>query len=90
MRVGVEAVLALATQAAQVVLVAVEMVALTQVLMEHLAQQTRVVALAVIGLAQVPQAMVALVSLFLLYQQPNTQAQPQAHQLSRQAVQTQF
>ena len=45
----------------QVELVAVEMVALTQVLMAHLAQQTWVVALVVIGLAQVPQAMAVLV-----------------------------
>jgi uncharacterized membrane protein len=35
-------------------------------------------------------ALVVLVSLFCLFQLLNTQAQPQAHQLSQQAVQTQF
>jgi hypothetical protein len=90
MRVVVEAVLALATQAAQAVLVAVAMEALTQVLMAHQAQQTRVVALVVIGLAQVPQAMAVLALSFFPFQLPNTQAQPQAHQLSRQVAQTQF
>jgi hypothetical protein len=34
--------------------------------------------------------LVVLALLFLLYQQPNTQAQPQAHQLSQQVAQTQF
>jgi hypothetical protein len=90
MRVVAVVVLALVTRVAQAVLGAVEMVALTQVLMAHLAQQTQGVVLVAIGLAQVPQAMAVLAWLFLLYQLPNTQAQPQAHQLSLQAVQTQF
>jgi hypothetical protein len=90
MRVVEVEVLVLVIQAAQAVLGAVAMVALTQVLMPHLAQQTRAVVLVVIGMPQVPQAMAVLVWLSCPFQLPNTQAQPQAHQLSRQAVQTQF
>jgi len=55
------AVLALVTRAAQAALGVVAMVALTQVLMAHLAQQTRVVVLVAIGMPQVPQAMAVLV-----------------------------
>jgi hypothetical protein len=60
-RGAVVAVLVLVTQAAQAELGAVAMVALTQVLMAHLAQQTRVVVLVAIDMPQVPQAMAVLV-----------------------------
>jgi hypothetical protein len=59
-------------------------------LREQMEQQIRAVVLVevlvVVGLA----VMAALALLFFPYQQPNTQAQPQEAQLSRQAVQTQF
>jgi len=61
MRAVAVAVLVGATRVAQAVLGAVAMVALTQVLMAHLAQQTRVVVLVAIGMPQVPQAMAVLV-----------------------------
>ncbi len=54
------AVLVLVTQAAQAELGAVAMVALTQVLMAHLAQQTRAAVLVVIGMRQLLQATAAL------------------------------
>jgi len=61
-------------------------------LLQPLEQQTgavAVVALLAVGrVGRVRRA--ALVSLSCPFQLPNTQAQPQAHQLSRQAVQTQF
>jgi hypothetical protein len=44
----------------------------------------------VVAAQMVMGQMVALALLFLLYQLQDTQAQPQAHQQSRQAVQTQF
>jgi hypothetical protein len=58
------------------------------VVLLHLEQQIQVVAEAVHTLELLAQAV--LVLSFFHFQQPNTQAQPQAHQLSRQVAQTQF
>jgi hypothetical protein len=80
----------LAVVAVQVILLAVLAVLVVAVQrLVALVQQTEV-AVAVALLHQVLAAQAALVLSFFQYQHHDTQAQPQAHQQSQQAVQTQF
>ena len=75
---------------ARVALGVVVMVKSVVALLALLALQTPVAVAVEIQMLELAGMLAALVLLFFQYQQLNIQAQPQAHQQSRQAAQIQF